>query len=209
VDLSPLAAAVRTSRLKSGLTLDQLAKRGGVSRSTVAKIESGDTPDPGFSVVARLLAAAGADDAVCLDLWHATISGRRPRALGVGYEGLDQSALIRRLREDHVELVADVRLTPLSRKQGLSKKALAGALAEAKIRYVHLPALGNAKDNRAGYSDLGNDEVRQRYQQSLSSPAAREQLQSLRAFAAEHVVAVLCFEADQRLCHRDQVLAAL
>jgi transcriptional regulator with XRE-family HTH domain len=209
VPLPPLAAAVRGSRLASGLTLEQLAQHARVSRSTVAKIEAGDTPDPGFSVVVRLLAAAGASDHEYLQLWRATLATRRPRAVGVGYEGLDQSALLRRLRHDGVELVADVRKTPVSRKPGLSKKALASALDAVKIRYVHLPALGNAKDNRAGYSDPANREARSRFELAMRHPTSQHQLAELRRLAQEHVVAVLCFESDERLCHREQVLAAL
>lgn len=207
--LPPLAAAVRGSRLASGLTLEELAERARVSRSTVAKIEAGDTPDPGFSVVVRLLEAAGADDSCCLQLWQATRDARRPRALGFGYEGLDQATLLKRLRRVGVELVADVRKTPLSRKAGLSKKALAAALEEHRIRYVHLPALGNSKDNRAGYGDPNNLAVRARFRESIQHPAGQDQLAELRRLAQEHVVAVLCFESDQRLCHREQVLAAL
>ncbi len=108
-----------------------------------------------------------------------------------------------------MEVVADVRKTPLSRKPGLSKKALATALDEAKIRYLHPPALGNAKDNRAGYSDPGNAEVRIRFARSMQTPAGREQLTELRRLSRKHVVAVLCFENDERLCHRAQILSAI
>jgi len=209
VDLPPLAAAIRGSRLKCGLTLEQLAERGRVSRSTVAKIEAGNTPDPGFSVVVRLLAAAGTTDDDYVKLWKATLDAKRPRAVGLGYEGLDQAGLIRRLRHENVELVADVRKTPLSRKPGLSKKALARTLEQARMRYVHLPALGNDKDNRAGYSDPSNNEVRARFERSIQHPAGQAELAELRQLCLKHVVAVLCFEKDQRLCHRQQILLAL
>ncbi|PPJ18215.1 hypothetical protein C5E45_10195 [Nocardia nova] len=42
------------------------------------------------------------------------------------------------LAEAGVATVVDVRLTPISRKPGLSKTKLSAALAEAGIRYVHL-----------------------------------------------------------------------
>lgn len=209
MDLPPLAAAVRSSRLERGLTLDQLADLARVSRSTLTKIEAGDTPDPGFNVVARLMAASGATDDDYLSLWNASVTAKRPGALGQGYEGLDQRGLIRRLRRHHVEVVADVRKTPLSRKPGLSKNALATALDQVKIRYVHLPALGNPKNNRAGYSDPSNTEVRLRFAKTMQTPDGREQLAELRRLSREHVVAVLCFESDQRLCHREQVLSAI
>ncbi|SEM69999.1 DUF488 domain-containing protein [Nonomuraea pusilla] len=50
------------------------------------------------------------------------------------------------------ELLVDVRLTPISRKRGFSKTALATALAAAGIACRHMRALGNPKWNRAGFS---------------------------------------------------------
>lgn len=204
-----LASTIRECRQASGLTLDQLARRGRVSRSTVAKIEGGATPDPGFGVVARLLAACRAPEEQLLRLYRqAAEATAEPRVFGIGYEGLDQAGLIAKLQAARVGVVADVRLTPLSRKPGLSKKALASGLAAAKIDYVHLPGLGNPKVNRAGYGDPSNQEARQTFTSLLSQPRAVEHLQQLRELAGEQVVAVLCFEHDQHLCHREQVLAA-
>lgn len=66
----------------------------------------------------------------------------------VGYEGRTAGELVVTLAEAGVDVLVDVRLTPLSRKPGLSKRQLADALAAAGVEYVHLPALGNPKDNR-------------------------------------------------------------
>ena len=206
---SSLSTAIRHSRQASGLTLEELAARSRVSRSTLAKIEAGDTVDPGFSVVSRLLAAAGASDDDFVALCRATVRAASPRALGVGYEGLDQGALIELLRRQHVEVVADVRLTPISRKAGLSKTALRDALTTAKIEYVHLPALGNPKQNRAGYGDPANLSPRRAFQGLLKGKQSQAELAQLRGLAATNVVAVLCFESDERMCHREQVLAAI
>ncbi len=62
--------------------------------------------------------------------------------ISLGYEGRDATDLIEQLRASGVAALVDVRLTPLSRKPGLSKKRLAAALEEAGIAYVHLPQLG-------------------------------------------------------------------
>lgn len=206
---APLAASIRQCRIASGLTLEEIAKRACVSRSTVAKIEAGDTPDPGFGVVARLMAAAGAGDQDVLDLVRATVAATGPRALGIGYEGLRQADLVQQLRSQHVDVVADVRRTPVSRKPGLSKSALIEGLRGGKIDYVHLPALGNPKHNRAGYRDRNNTRAREAFRELLSAEPGLSQLSELRKLTSERVVAVLCFEQDQALCHREQVLAAL
>ncbi|WP_258081414.1 DUF488 domain-containing protein [Nocardia nova] len=60
------------------------------------------------------------------------------RLFTVGYEGRRADELVMLLAEAGVATVVDVRLTPISRKPGLSKTKLSAALAEAGIRYVHL-----------------------------------------------------------------------
>ena len=69
----------------------------------------------------------------------------------VGYERRTVDELITALTEAAVEVLVDVRLTPLSRKPGLSKKRLAVLLQAAGIDYLHLPHLGNPRDNRDAF----------------------------------------------------------
>lgn len=69
--------------------------------------------------------------------------------VSVGYEGRDVDGLLASLRLHHVDVLVDARLIPLSRKPGLSKKGLATTLGTHGIRYLHLRALGDPKDNRA------------------------------------------------------------
>ncbi|MBD8583061.1 DUF488 domain-containing protein [Frigoribacterium sp. CFBP 8766] len=131
--------------------------------------------------------------------------------LGVGYEGLDIDAFISRLRLRGVQVVVDVRLNPLSRKRGFSKVALASALAGAGIEYRHLRALGNPKDNRAGFAleDEAGQLSRTRYSEELKSDSARAALVELSSLAEYRKVAVMCFEADESTCHRAIVLAVV
>lgn len=128
---------------------------------------------------------------------------------GIGYEGQTLDALISKLRIRGVETLVDVRLNAISRKRGFSKRALAAALAEAGIAYVHMPILGNQRDNRAGYGELDSPlarEVRERFMGELEAEAAREALEELANFARTAPVAVFCYEADEQHCHREQVL---
>lgn len=130
---------------------------------------------------------------------------------GVGYEGRQAEQFVAQLRADGVGVVVDVRLTPVSRKPGFGKKALAGHLAAAGIRYEHLPALGNPKDNRAGFGG-GPGEVRaaiDRYAAAIDNDDAAAALARIAQLAASQRVAVLCFEADEARCHRQVVLARL
>ncbi|GAA5153319.1 DUF488 domain-containing protein [Microbacterium pseudoresistens] len=132
--------------------------------------------------------------------------------IGVGYEGLTVDQLVARLKAEGVEVLVDVRLTPLSRKPGLSKRALSAALAAEDIRYIHDRRLGNPKENRSAYADAESDAgiaARARYRAQINSGDGADAVRDLATLAKEKVVAVLCFEADQAHCHREQVIAAV
>ena len=66
----------------------------------------------------------------------------------VGYEGADIDGVVAALRAAGVERLADVRAVAVSRKRGLSKKALAARLHDEGIEYRHLVALGTPKSGR-------------------------------------------------------------
>jgi uncharacterized protein (DUF488 family) len=125
-----------------------------------------------------------------------------------GYEGITAEELIALLGEAHVEVLADVRLNPQSRKRGLSRRGLAAALEDVGIRYVHLPALGNPKDNRDGFR-RGEPAAWDRYRAQFEAPPADDALDELTELAREHRVALLCFEHDHATCHRSLVAAEL
>jgi transcriptional regulator with XRE-family HTH domain len=206
---APLAREIHTLRTQAGLTLDALAERARISRSTLVKIESGSTPDPGFSVVARIFAAAGAGREDILKAHVLAIEPWRPRVIGVGYEGLGPEELLEKLTEQRVQVVADIRLNPISRKRGLSKTALRERLEQAEITYMHLPALGNPKENRPGYADPNAVAPRAAFAERLRAAPAKRDLATLQDLSSRRVVALLCFEREQAYCHRAEVLAAL
>ncbi|KZM78367.1 DUF488 family protein [Cellulosimicrobium sp. I38E] len=137
----------------------------------------------------------------------------RHGVMGWGYEGRSVDDLIADARRWGVVSVVDVRLNPISRKRGLSKTALSSALAAAGVEYVHLRALGNPKDNRAGFAETSTTEGREargRFaDEVLSTPEAREALEVIEALQARGTVLLLCFEAAERCCHRSLVLDAL
>lgn len=78
--------------------------------------------------------------------------------IGIGYEGINIDELVLSLKERNVTALVDVRLNAISRKPGFSKKRLQGAVTSADIKYEHLRALGNPKDNRAGFYSTSPDE---------------------------------------------------
>jgi uncharacterized protein (DUF488 family) len=132
--------------------------------------------------------------------------------IGVGYEGRDVDGLLAVLRLRGVDVVVDVRLNPLSRKRGLSKKALSERLTTEGIEYRHEPALGNPRDNRDGYADLDGEHAeraRSAYRARLETDDARAALDRIRTAGEARQVALLCFEAEEAHCHREQILDRL
>jgi len=131
-----------------------------------------------------------------------------PHLVSVGYEGRTVAELIDSLRTHRVRVLVDVRLTPLSRKKGLSKTALSQALEDAGIRYVHYRHLGNPKDNREKFRQ-GSTASRQRYREILNAGPAADALRHVSELLDYGVVALLCFERDHSQCHRGVVADVL
>jgi uncharacterized protein (DUF488 family) len=130
--------------------------------------------------------------------------------IGVGYEGKDIASFLEELTAWKIGTVVDVRLNPISRKKGFSKRALTEALAEAGVGYSHMRALGNPKDNREGFWAPGTASAKvagERFESLLDSELAAEKIAELTDLAAGQRVAVLCFEASELCCHRKHVLA--
>ena len=185
-----------------------------MSTETLTKIERGDTVDPGLFTVKALADSLDWSVDTLLDTVDETplpVTPLRFTAnrglLSIGYEGRTVDDLVHELTQRKVAVLADVRLNPISRKPGLSKKALTAALHAAGIAYVHLPALGNPRDNRAGFADPQNGQPRNRYTQILTTPAAVAATLHLTNIAEHDLVAVLCFERDEQTCHRQLILA--
>ena len=126
--------------------------------------------------------------------------------VSAGYEGRSIEEFVAALQELGVGTVADVRLNAISRRAGFSKSRLREALASAGIGYRHLRSLGNAKENRQPFSTGRVEEGRRVFREALQSPEAETELHELAELAADHVVAVLCFEADAEMCHRQVVI---
>ena len=120
----------------------------------------------------------------------------------IGYEAATQDAVIDRLKAAGVELLVDVRAVAASRRAGFSKTVLAASLAEAGIGYVHLRQLGTPKPGREAARKGRIAEMTAIFEDHLTEPAAQLELAAAKELAAERKIALLCFEADHRGCHR-------
>ncbi|MFJ2893871.1 DUF488 family protein [Streptomyces sp. NPDC087218] len=199
-----LAQRVRALRTDRGWTRERLAKEAGIAVGTVSRLESEGAIQPGFFTVG---AVAEALTVSLDDLFRtAQVPTVTPGLWSAGYEGRDIESFIASLVDSRVSVVADVRLTPISRKKGFSKTRLGDALAEAGIEYTHLRGLGNPKDNREPFWDGRVEVGRARFRGLLRSEEAQADLDRLAGHAQQSRVAVLCFEKDESRCHRQVVL---
>jgi transcriptional regulator with XRE-family HTH domain len=200
-----LAAHLRNARRERGWSRAVLSAESGIPQRTLVRLETEGTADPGVFVVAALASCLG----VSLDELAATAMAPRLDLVSAGYEGASIEDFIADLKARGVQQVADVRLTPLSRKPGFSKKRLAACLEEQGIEYRHLRGLGNPKDNRPPFYDGRIEEGKAVFRQLLeTSEQAGQDLAELVEAARGSRVAVLCFEADEQRCHRQVVLEA-
>jgi uncharacterized protein (DUF488 family) len=131
--------------------------------------------------------------------------------VGVGYEGQDLSEFINLLKRMDTRILADVRLNPVSRKRGFSKRLLAASLADAGISYSHFPELGNPRWNREGFGGPPAEvrTARARFRDMIGGEVQCGRLDEIVTAARDGVVAVMCFEADERACHRYVVIQEL
>lgn len=127
-----------------------------------------------------------------------------PTIVSIGYERRTLEELVCLLQENDVEVLVDVRLTPVSRKPGLSKSALAEALESAGIEYRHERQLGNPKDNRDAFR-RGLKSARRRYSQHLQNGASTVYREVI-SLAYTTRPALLCVEREQAECHRSSIL---
>ncbi|GLH77646.1 hypothetical protein SSBR45G_25540 [Bradyrhizobium sp. SSBR45G] len=127
----------------------------------------------------------------------------------IGYEGTDIDRFVATLKSVKVQLLADVRAVPISRKKGFSKNKLRDRVEQEGIRYIHLASLGDPKPGRdaarAGQIAL----FREIYGKHLAQSGPQQSLRELAKLADEQTTCLMCFERDPRGCHRLIVAAAL
>lgn len=127
-----------------------------------------------------------------------------PHLISIGYEGRNVDQVVGALQKSQVQILVDVRMTPISRKRGLSKTALRTALEAAGIQYFHYRELGNPKDNRDSFRK-GSLESRRRFRDLLEGDEATIAIQHVTELLDYGTVALMCFERDHALCHREIV----
>ena len=132
-----------------------------------------------------------------------------PTIWTIGYEQATVAGVIAALKDAGVEVLADVRALPLSRRPGFSKTSLATALTEAGIAYRHFKPLGAPADGRAAARAGRHADLERIYAGQLELPEAMAAGAELADLAREKRVALLCYERDAHVCHRTLLREAM
>ncbi|MCL6251344.1 DUF488 domain-containing protein [Altererythrobacter sp. KTW20L] len=127
----------------------------------------------------------------------------------IGYEQATQAALVAALTAARVQVLADIRYLPLSRRPGFSKSSLKAAVEEAGIGYRHFRHLGTPAEGRAAARRGDHAVLEAVYGGQLELPEAMAQMAELRDLALEQRVCLLCFERNAAECHRSLLIGAL
>ena len=128
----------------------------------------------------------------------------------IGYQAATQAEVIDKLRTAGVAVLVDVRAVAASRRAGFSKKLLAAGLAEAGLDYVHLRALGTPSAGRTAARAGRTAAMQAIYTDYLEhEPAAQTELARAAEIAMARPTALLCLEADAKVCHRSLIAASL
>lgn len=120
----------------------------------------------------------------------------------IGYEGADVDRLIQTLINNGVQVLADVRELPLSRKKGLSKNGLAERLADAGIEYRHFKQLGDPKPGRDAAKSGDYETFLKIFYAHMTQEKTKEALNDLLEVASMKLTCMLCFERCASKCHR-------
>lgn len=127
----------------------------------------------------------------------------------IGYEKSHLSDFIRTLEVSEVGILVDIRDRAQSRVRGFSKSALSEAVEAAGMKYYHFKALGDPKEGRDA-ARSGNFELfRKIFSEVMESDEAKNALSIVKELAVNNKICLMCYERDQRHCHRKIVASHL
>lgn len=130
----------------------------------------------------------------------------------IGHSNRDCGEFLDLLREQGIELLADVRRFPASRRfPHFNRENLERSLEEVGIAYRHFGELGGRRGERAKNSPntAWRVEAFNTYADHMDTPEFQQALDELTALAEEQRAAIMCAEAVPWRCHRRLIADAL
>ncbi len=137
--------------------------------------------------------------------------GRKPVLYTIGHSTRTIDQFVGLLRAHGVQKVVDIRTIPKSRyNPQFNQSALRESLANRRIRYQHLAALGGLRHPRKDSVNLGWKNASFRgFADYMQTAAFTRGLNRLQAIAQQRPTAIMCAEAVPWRCHRSLIADAL
>jgi uncharacterized protein (DUF488 family) len=128
----------------------------------------------------------------------------KPSLWTIGHSTLTIEEFIDRLRSFEIQLLADVRSFPGSRRYPqFNRENLNASLAEAKIEYQHFPELGGRRRASPDSTNMAwENEMFRGYADHMQTEQFRDGIARLLDLASRRRVAIMCAEAVWWRCHR-------
>jgi len=127
----------------------------------------------------------------------------------IGYEGCSIDRLLDVLMRHGIQRIVDVRRNPVARRYGFHKSTLDRLCEKVDVEYVHIPEVGIPSELRQGLdSPSAYMRLFERYERELL-PLARDAVRKIARFTSDKPTALMCMEADPKMCHRTCVANAV
>ncbi len=124
----------------------------------------------------------------------------------IGYEGLTLETYINKLIINDIHILCDVRKNAYSQKYGFSKNQLEKACNGVGIQYIHVPQLGiNSEFRQDLKSQKDYDNLFDIYERTTIKENQQSLLYIRSLIDKDKRLALTCFEANPKQCHRSRV----
>lgn len=128
----------------------------------------------------------------------------------IGYQGKSFEQYLDDLIRNNVKILFDLRKNPVSMKYGFSKRTLSDTLKNLGIEYIHIPQLGIESAKRKNLKKKADYEKLFAQYEKTTLRKSKYWIEYIKKFLLkENRIALTCFEADFRSCHRYRVSKAL
>jgi uncharacterized protein (DUF488 family) len=132
----------------------------------------------------------------------------RTGIMTIGYEGLTIDAFMKRLIDEKVQDLVDIRNNPWSMKYGYTRGTLENICNKLEIEYHNIQSLGIPSSKRKQVRTQTDLDVLFKEFRGLLTEQTVE-LKKLIDLGKKRRIALMCFERDPLLCHRSIVAEAL
>ena len=120
----------------------------------------------------------------------------------IGYEGKDIDAFLNILLNNEINLLVDVRKNAFSMSFSFTKNKLMNYLEKTGIEYLHTPELGIEGELREGLSTINDYNNLFKQYEATTLKDNFESVMRIIRLSKEKRAALMCFEADENMCHR-------